>query len=31
MIIVVEDSRRLGESPFPEVEIPTMGNLPLMK
>ena len=27
MIAVGEGSYRLGESPFPEVEMPTMGNL----
>ena len=31
MIVVVEGIHKLGESPFLEVEIPTMGSLPLMK
>ena len=28
MIVVVEGIRSLGESPFLEVEMPTMGSLP---
>ena len=31
MIVAVEGSRRLGESPFLEVEAPTTGSLPLMR
>ena len=31
MIVVVEGIRRLGESRFLEVEMPTMGSFPLMK
>ena len=30
-VIVVEGIHRLGESPFLEVEMSTMGSLPLMK
>ena len=31
MIVVVEGIHKPGGSPFLEVEIPTMGSLPLMK
>ena len=31
MIVAVKDIHRLGESCFLEVEMPTMGRLPLMK
>ena len=31
MIVVVEGIRRLGGSPFLEVEMPTMGSSSLMK
>ena len=31
MIVVVKRIRRLGGSPFLEVEMPTMGSSPLMK
>ena len=31
MIVVGIDSHRLGESPFPEEEMPTTGSLPLAK
>ena len=31
MIVVGKGSHRLGESPFPELEKPTMGSLPLVR
>ena len=31
MIVVGKGSRGLGKSPFPDVEMSTMGNLPLMR
>ena len=31
MIVVGKGSRGLGKSPFPEVGMSTMGNLPLMR
>ena len=31
MIVAVEGSCRLGESPFPDVEMPTLGSLPPMR
>ena len=31
MIAVNESRHRLGESPLPEVETPTMGSLPLVR
>ena len=31
MIVVVEGSHRLGESPLLEVETPATGSLPLMR
>ena len=31
MIVVVKGIHRLGESPFLEIEMPTMGSIPLME